>query len=90
MDTDLSNHVILPREDFVELQQAAWDQPDVPFKKQMQNTANMTLFMFGAAAAVGFGTLTWAKAVDWLEERQLKRKMREAEIYNQKAAPKKL
>lgn len=73
---DLSNHVILPREDFIELQTAAWNQPQLPVKDRFVNTANTSLVFMAMAGAVTLGTLGWAKAVEWKEEKAFQRKMR--------------
>ena len=76
---DLSNHVILPREDFIELQTAAWDHPQLPVKDRFVNTANTSLVFIAMAGAVTLGTWGWVKALDWREEKAYQRRMRQAE-----------
>lgn len=72
--TDFSNSVIMPREDFVELSQVAFDNHHIPsFGERVANTAQVTAVFGGMAAAVAVGTWGWAKAVDWLEDRRTKR-----------------
>jgi hypothetical protein len=71
------NHVVLPREDFHELNTAAHDDPSVGTRVA---STTQTFFVFGALAAgvtgAAFGV---AKATDWLEERRTKRTIRLAE-----------
>ena len=70
---DLSNHVILPRDEYVELQTAAWDQTPTTVKDRISGTVQTTLIFAGFAAAVTGASYGWAKAVDWLETRRLER-----------------
>lgn len=77
---DLSNHVILPREDFIELQTAAWDHPQLPVKDRFVNTANTSLVFLAMAGAVTLGTLGWAKALEWREEKAFQREARRREM----------
>lgn len=70
---NLENSVILPREDFVELQEAAWAQPTATLGNRVASTLQTTIICFSAAAAVTAGTWGWAKACDWKDERALAR-----------------
>ena len=70
---DFSNSVILPREDFVELQTAAWDQTPPTASERAASILHTTILVGSIAGAVTAGTWGWAKAVDWLEERRIKR-----------------
>jgi len=72
---DLSNHVIVPREDFIELQEVAYNQPTPSLGERAASTAQTTLVFAGIAAALTAGSYGWAKAMDWREERQLRRHM---------------
>lgn len=76
---ELSNSVILPREDFVELQTAAWSQTPASAKDRIAGTVQTTIIFGAMAAAVTAGTWGWAKAVDWREERAFQRRQRELE-----------
>ena len=84
MELSITNeHVVLPREDFNELNTAAHTDPSVADRLA---STTQTFFVFGAVAAgvtgAAFGV---AKATDWLEERRYKRNVRTAET---KTAPK--
>ena len=72
--TDFSNSVIMPREDFVELETAAFDNSHVPSAServgQTLQAGGVFAFMAGAVIA---GTWGWAAGVDWLERRRQKR-----------------
>lgn len=70
---NLENSVILPREDFVELQEAAWAQTPATTGERVASTVQTTIICFAAAAAVTAGTWGWAKACDWKDERTLAR-----------------
>ena len=45
-----------------------------PFKERAASTAQTTLVLGAMAAAFTGASFGWAKAMDWLEERNLKRK----------------
>lgn len=71
------NHVVLPREDFNELNTAAHNDPSVADRVA---STTQTFFVFGAlAAGVTGAAVGIAKATDWLEERRYKRAVRLAE-----------
>lgn len=65
------NHVILPVEEFTELQAAAYDNPTITDRIA---TSAQTIVFFGAVAGAFVGG-AWGvtKATDWLEERRVKR-----------------
>lgn len=68
---DLSNSVILPREDFYELQATA-NQPQ-SLGERLAGTAQTTVVFTVLVGAVTAGSFGVAKAVDWLEQRRFKR-----------------
>ena len=70
---NLENSVIIPRDDFVELQEAAWTAPPATIGERVGSTLQTTIICFGVAAAVTAGTWGWAKACDWKDERSLAR-----------------
>lgn len=71
---DLSESVIMPREDFYELSTVAFDNSHVPSAgERVGQTLQTTAVFAGMAAAVGAGTWAYVKAHDWLETRRLKR-----------------
>lgn len=71
---DLSNSVILPREDFYELQTSAL--APMSTGQRIAGTIQTTV-IFGAMTGVAVATVwSWAKATDWLEERQFQRAIR--------------
>ena len=76
---DLSNSVILPREDFIELQQVAWDSTPAAVKTRVAQTIQSTTTMVGAAAIFVGATWGWVKAMDWLDGRRTANKIYEAE-----------
>lgn len=73
--SDLKNSVILPREDFLELQTAAWDPNSLTVNSRIATTVQTTLVFAAMAGAVAAGTWGWAKAMDWKEKRSFDRKM---------------
>jgi hypothetical protein len=71
---DLSESVIMPREDFYELSTVAFDNSHVPSATERVGQSIQTIAVFGAlAGAVGAATWMCVKAQDWLETRRLKR-----------------
>jgi hypothetical protein len=80
---DFSNSVIMPREDFIELSEAAWHTPPASLKMKAATTVQYTLFFVAATAAVTAGSWGIAKAMNWFEEETLKRKMRENNAHEQ-------
>lgn len=77
MDLDLSNSVVLPTEEYHELQAAA--QTPSTLKQGLSQAVVTTAVMFGISAAASVGMLGWVKAVDWLETRRLARASVQAE-----------
>lgn len=73
------DHVALPREDYIELTSAAYDQTPATVGERVGSTVQTTAMVLGLSAAVTAGTWGWAKAVDWLEERRLRRTLDEAQ-----------
>ena len=65
------NHVILPREDFIELQASAMESPTIP--DRIATSVQTTLALGALAGAWVGGAWGTAKALDWLEERRAKR-----------------
>lgn len=76
---DFNNSVIMPREDFLEMQAVAWNQPTPSGKERVAQTAQTTLIFAAMSGAVVAGSYGWAKAMDWLDEKRFQRKMRENE-----------
>jgi hypothetical protein len=73
---DLGNSVIIPREDFLELQTVAFDNSHVPSFGERAGAITQTLAVFaGVAGMVTFATWGWAKANDWREKRQYEREL---------------
>lgn len=70
---DFSNSVILPREDFEELQTAAWDQNPVATSERLASIAQTTILCVVLAGAVTAGSWGWAQAVNWRSEKVLER-----------------
>jgi len=78
MSDTLYNSVIMPREDFMELSQVAFDNSHVPGFGERAGQVTQTTFILGAVAgafvACAWG---WAKAMDWYETRQHERSLAE-------------
>lgn len=70
---DLSNHVIVPLEDFHELQATAYNQPTPTASERVGSSLQTIVFCAAAAAAVTGASWGWATAVDWIEEKRFKR-----------------
>lgn len=70
---NLSESVILPREDFIELQTAAWDQTPPSLSTRAAQSAQTTYVCVMLATVVVGATWGCTKAVDWLENRRLAR-----------------
>lgn len=69
--TDLSNSVILPREDFLEMSQVAFDNQHVPSAGERTASVLQTTAVFGVmAGAIAAATWGYAKAIDWRDSRQ--------------------
>ena len=77
---DFSNSVILPREDFVELQEAAWNAPDLTTKDRVANSVQAFVYCAFGAGMIAAGTWGWATAVEWHEKKASERRLREAEL----------
>lgn len=70
----LSDSVILPREDFLELQAVAFDNTYNPTLGERVAQTLQTAGIFGSmAAAVVVGSWGWAKAMEWREQKQHER-----------------
>lgn len=79
-DKNLSDSVIMPREDFIELYTVAFDNHHVPsIGERVANTTQTTAVFAVMAGAVTAGTYGWSKCVDWLETRRHNRKLQELE-----------
>ena len=73
---DLSNSVIIPKEDFYELETAAYTSPPTTTASKVGTTVQFLLFFAAATAAGSAMSWQWAKANDWLDEKQTERKLR--------------
>lgn len=71
---DFSNSVILPREDFIELQENALTP--LSAGQRIAGTVQTTIIFGALTAASVAGVYGWAKIMDWLEERRFQRTMR--------------
>lgn len=84
----LSESVILPREDFIELQTAAWDQKPISVKEQAKSVVQTYVVFAGLAAFSTAGIWGWAKIMDWKEERALARTLHDQEFKLSQLYPK--
>lgn len=78
---DLSNHILLPREDYIELQERAWDNTPMTAKDRAGSMLQTTFVLAACAGAYTAGVWMLAKSRDWLEERNFERKVRSGEIH---------
>lgn len=69
---DLDNHVILPREDFLEMQSAAM-HVSTSVSDRVAGTLHTTAVLTVMSAAIVGTTWGVAKAMDWFETRRLAR-----------------
>jgi hypothetical protein len=76
---DLSNSVILPREDFFELQAAASEPSPQSFGQKMGSSVATSTFVVVTGATFVGASWGWAKAMDWLDGRRNERKYRKPE-----------
>jgi len=79
---DLSNSVIIPREDFLELQQVAWSQTPTEGKERVASVVQTAAVFAIIAAAITAGTWGWAKAMEWREKKSFERMTHEPEFRN--------
>lgn len=70
------NHVVLPREDFNELQNTAYNNTMSPADR-VASTAQTFLVFGGLTAGIIGSAFGIAKATDWLEKRRHERTMTE-------------
>jgi hypothetical protein len=82
---DFSNSVILPREDFVELQEAAWSQTPTSAGDRAANTAQTAVVLLLCSGAVTLGAWGWYKAMNWYDEQDLKRALKNPKYKNSPA-----
>lgn len=76
---DLSNSVVMPREDFIELSTAAWDHhPTPPSERFAQTLQTSTIFM-AMAAAFSVGTWVWYRLMSQLEKEKLEHRIAAAD-----------
>lgn len=75
----LSNSVIMPREDFIELSEAAWNQPTPSAGERVAGTLQTTVVCAALAGMVAGASWGWATAAEWLEEKRFQRELRRKE-----------
>lgn len=78
--SELKDSVILPREDFLELQAETYRPNPTTRKDRMEATAQTFAFCAIVAAAVTAGSFGWAKAMEWRESKTFAREMRRIEM----------
>ena len=87
-DTKLSESVIMPREDFIELSTVAFDNHHIPsVSERVANTIQITAVFGVMAAAVTAGSWGWAKAVEWRERKAHERGMEKAQFAIDNSVP---
>jgi hypothetical protein len=76
---DLSNSVIMPREDFLELQAVSSSQTPTTTSDRLATTAQTFAFFAILAGSVTAGSWGWAKAMDWYDSKKFDREIANAE-----------
>lgn len=71
------HHVIIPSDEYLELQTANWNQPPATINDRIAGTVQTALIFAAASAAFVAGAWGIAKVQNWHEERILQRRMRE-------------
>lgn len=80
---DLTNHVVLPREDFIELQTAAWQQPEL--KDRVASTLQSLIVVAAVASIVPIGSWAHAKAQNWRDDKAFIRKELELDLLQERS-----
>lgn len=77
---DFSKSVIMPREDFQELEIAAWDHHPTPTSERIAQSIQTSLVFAGMSAAFSVGMLVWYKLQSKLQDEKHQDKMTELDI----------
>lgn len=80
---DLTDHVILDKDSYLQLQTAAWDSPPATAGDRMAATAQVAGILGACAAAFVLGAWGVAKIQDWREEKHLQRLERQRSVERQ-------
>lgn len=81
---DFSKSVIMPREDFEELQIAAWDHNPPTVGERVGQTIQTSMVFAGLTAAFSVGTWAWYKLMSKLEAEKHAHKVDEINLEAQK------
>lgn len=81
---DFSKSVIMPRDDFEELQIAAWSQVPTPAGERVASIIHTSTVLGVLTAAFSVGTWVWYKAAEKLEEKKYANKIAEIEFEAEK------
>lgn len=73
LERRIEGHYLVPREDFIELQEVAYNQPTPSAGERVGSVLQTTAVFAGIAAAVTGCSWGIAKATNWLEERRVAR-----------------
>jgi|SRR5881398_918091 len=76
---DLSNSVILPREDYQELSEAAWNQTPTAIKDRLAQTAQTTIVCTLLVGAISGGMYVYYKLQSKLEDKKHEQRLAEIE-----------
>jgi hypothetical protein len=72
---DFSNSVLVPRDDFMEMQEAAFSTPPLSTKDRIATTATTVVVSAALAGAVTAAAWGWYKAMDWYDKRAIARQI---------------
>jgi len=76
---DFSNSVIIPRDDFVELETAAYSQTNKSIKDRSLDTVQASVIIVVIGGAFAASAWAWAKANDWYEKKAREKRLLDSE-----------
>ena len=84
---DLSNSIVLPREDFFDLQKEALNQLPVTNKERVKTIGQTIVVSSIITGAVIGGRWAWLKLTEKYAEKALQRRIREPQFFHTKDFP---
>ena len=70
---DFSNSVIIPRDDFVELEAAAYSTESKTLKDRTIDTVQASVLIVVAGAVVAGASWAWVRATNWYDKKSAER-----------------
>lgn len=72
---DISKSVILPREDFLELQANSFNRPPMSFNQRAASALQTAVYLTVLSVSITAMSYGWAKAMDWLDQKKFDRRL---------------